>query len=59
MGEIYPDVIPDITVIRKRGLTLSQAQTVQEKVKERAIKFIGSEMVFDLAEYAKVLEVAR
>lgn len=55
MGVSYPETtIPEIRVTRKKGITATQASDLQEQLIQAARGFIGNEMVFDLAEMARV-----
>ncbi len=54
MNEDYPDVKPpDIKVVKRKGLTTGQIQSLSEKLGTKAGSLIGNEMVFDLVEEAK------
>ena len=55
MGVNYPEgSVPEIRVTRKKGITAAQATELQERLVRAAQGLLGNEMVFDLAEMARV-----
>lgn len=54
MSKLYPDEVPEIQVMRKRGCTQGQAEALQSMLISKAQELRGLEMVFDLAELVKV-----
>lgn len=55
MIEGYPDrLAPELKLVKRRGLTSGQVQSLMEKLEKKASELIGSEMVFDIVEEAKV-----
>ena len=55
MPDEYPERRPpDLKVAKRRGVTAAQLQMIQERLVRRAEELVGSEMVFDLIEEAKV-----
>lgn len=55
MPDEYPEGRPpDVKVAKRRGVTAAQLQAIQERLARRADELVGSEMVFDLIEEAKV-----
>lgn len=55
MIEGYPDICPpEIKLVKKKGLTTGQMQTINDRLQKKAQDLIGTEMVFDLVDEAKV-----
>jgi len=51
----YPEVIPEIRMIKKRGLQSAQLVSIQHALVQQAQASLGTEMIFDLIEKAKEL----
>lgn len=54
MGRLYPDEVPEISVARRKGCSQGQAESLGALLAQKARELTGYEMVFDLAELAKV-----
>lgn len=55
MVEGYPDEKPpEIRLIKRRGLTTGQVESISGALMKRCQELIGAEMVFDLVYEAKV-----
>lgn len=51
----YPEVCPpEIKLGKKKGLTTGQVQTINDRLLKKAQELVGTEMVFDLVDEAKV-----
>lgn len=55
MIEGYPENCPpEIKLVKKKGLTTGQIQTISDRLQKKAGELVGTEMVFDLVDEAKV-----
>lgn len=55
MVDGYPESRgPELKLVRKKGITAAQLETIQKSVEARIGGLIGSEMIYDLVEEAKV-----
>jgi len=56
MVDGYPEKkAPEIRLIKRKGLTTGQIQSLFEKIQKKSHDMIGSEMIFDLVDEAKAL----
>jgi hypothetical protein len=54
----YPETCPpEIKLVKKKGLTTGQVQTINDRLQKKAQELIGTEMIFDLVDEAKVLQL--
>lgn len=50
----YPETLPEIQLLKKKGLQSVQVSQIQDCLIEKAKEYVGAEMIYDLVEYAKV-----
>lgn len=59
MMEGYPDRLPpELKLVKRRGLTSGQVQSLTERLCKKSQELVGSEMIFDLVDEAKVRRLA-